>query len=524
MQARPRRRPKYHKGGSTAEYADNGQNRSSHKRRKLNTPEDDQSLDRNSPDVGPGIQSSHFTTSNSSSPPSGPPHHEGQNEEREKSTAQKYEETRKILTIYMDKLVYLDPLGPGWMKSNAEAQVGTFILYPHVVACKDRSLIVDDKHDWIPARGGILLAKYRPGFVFARQKGRAMMKPCFTFQGDEGWVKHDDKTVDVVMNETYLKQRDYVHVVADDADSEPVGIEEVLFEKGKQLHCRRMAGFPSTKTCYMSVHETYILEDGAPIQLWGRLSTKEDIELLHRAHAHAEMRTATALQKAEETWVETPRLQTKRPVPGPPRIHGFSNLNTNEVGRSAPQTTTSVTLQQEIGPSSKGGRGLLPDKRGVDIGALDVSLKAHDSSDTMSPVDSSRVSEARKSITPPYESPVSQTSMSMPPPSGHSEIALQGASTDTPARNRGIPMPNTLMNKLGLGTNTTMGDTDDTQGSQSDHQSQSQNPPQPKVRRGELRDMPQLTDTNRSYKGQGRKRYGDNWYEDRRQGGGRTRY
>lgn len=86
-------------------------------------------------------------------------------------------------------------------------------------------------------------------------------------------------------------------------------------------------------------------------------------------------------------------------------------------------------------------------------------------------------------------------------------------------------MPNTLINNLGLGSDT-VGGTGDTRQSQSGRQSQRNDHAHPNDRRRELRDIPQLSNTTRhSHKGLGRKRRrGDSGQEDRREGGGRQEY
>lgn len=420
-----------------------------------------------------------------------------------------FERAREELRVAMHELDFDRRTGPNWIRSYADVRVGDMVHYPHVVACKDRNMLATDKHEWLPSLAGDLLVKYRWGIVIAKQRGRLLIKPCYTFSHTPRPTFRKNTSLDEVTGEHYHIQRDYVHVVPDEGDNKAVENEAECFEDGRQLRCRRVDGcFKPIKNCFMSIHETYVLEDGAPIQVRARLVSKEDVAFFRRAHAKSMERTETALQNAETNWIETPVVST-----GP----DTSRLSTHGDIRPVSEATASMppppkaealsTADEHIGPfgfhSQNDAMGPLDSQPAPDVKS--PNMPPHERPSVPRAPDDTQLSleivehhahsvssDARMSTTlPAEESSVSRTSrINMPPSSRYSNLGSHVTSSNVPAqRSTSLNPPNTLMNNLGMNS-VSNGSAGGTPVSQPGHQRQGNNTLQPRRRLGDMPPLP----------------------------------
>ena len=228
-----------------------------------------------------------------------------------------FEVTRDELDYWMRELGWLFPTGRGWLYSTKSAEIGDMVHVPWPVFCKDKNVVVIGDHYWLPSHGGYILVKYRWGMVHNKdRRGKLHMWFAYTFTNTSMTDKRLEKVEDEDTGEPRPALRDYMHVVtADEKNREQVVVDEPLcFEEGLQLNCKSVNGYHAEKKgSFLRLDEVCVHENGTLLQVRAKVVGREEITKLLKAHDAMTKRTKTALERAANTWSETP---TTSPMPG----------------------------------------------------------------------------------------------------------------------------------------------------------------------------------------------------------------
>jgi len=193
------------------------------------------------------------------------------------------------------------------------AEVFDVIIFPHMEFCRDKKVIVDEKHNWLPAPGGHLLVKYRRAVVFERFQGGLKVGTFTTFSNTPMEDKRKQKVFDEVQNEMVLSLGYYVHIVAVDNPDESQKYPECSM-KGLPVRYRAAPGCHAgkVKDSFMNPYTPCIMTNGTPFRIVGEVEHRESTERLKTAVQATFVRTLSNMTSAMEAKDDQGRKEKAR--------------------------------------------------------------------------------------------------------------------------------------------------------------------------------------------------------------------